>query len=417
MLQNFLERKPYSTGVKALDDILEDSFHYLLYQESIMKYLVWLGVEEKGTYDIIKKIAKKKFKEEELKELRTRLLDGWIKRVGKEDGFNETWQVVMDAAHYSFNASHSLSVAIDSMYGAYLKSHYPLEYFVTVLNLYSDDQDRTANLTDELKFFNIKLSDIKFGKSRSNYSIDKETNTIFKGIGSIKYLNNIVAEELYELSKNKFDNFADLLMAIKNTSCNSRQIDILIKLDYFSDFGNSKFLTKMVEILDMFKWGSAKQIKKTNINDEFLRSIVSRNSKHTESLYKDINCQEIIKELYEYYKAIITEDYSVKDKMAWQEEYIGYIDLKSQNPDDRFRLLVRTVKALKTKDKSKTWAYGLSCVSLYTGKSNELIVYQRNFDKNPIPEKSIILISPNCLTKKIYNEHVNWYLSNYEICA
>ena len=417
LLQNFLERKPYSTGVKALDDILEDSFHYLLYQESIMKYLVWLGVEEKGTYDIIKKIAKKKFKEEELKELRTRLLDGWIKRVGKEDGFNETWQVVMDAAHYSFNASHSLSVAIDSMYGAYLKSHYPLEYFVTVLNLYSDDQDRTANLTDELKFFNIKLSDIKFGKSRSNYSMDKETNTIFKGIGSIKYLNDIVAEELYELSKNKFDNFADLLMAIKNTSCNSRQIDILIKLDYFSDFGNSKFLTKMVEILDMFKWGAAKQIKKTNINDEFLKSIISRNSKHTESLYKDINCQEIIKELYEYYKAIITEDYSVKDKMAWQEEYIGYIDLKSQNPDDRFRLLVRTVKALKTKDKSKIWAYGLSCVSLYTGKSNELIVYQRNFDKNPISEKSIILISPNCLTKKVYNEHINWYLSNYEICA
>ena len=58
LLNNFVERKPYSTGVKDLDDILQDSFHYLMYQESIMKYLVWLGIEEKGTYDIIKKIAK-----------------------------------------------------------------------------------------------------------------------------------------------------------------------------------------------------------------------------------------------------------------------------------------------------------------------------------------------------------------------
>ena len=78
LLNNFLDRQPYSTGVKELDDILEDSFHYLMYQESIMKYLVFLGIEEKGTYDIIKKIAKKKFKEEELNALQMQLEEGWI---------------------------------------------------------------------------------------------------------------------------------------------------------------------------------------------------------------------------------------------------------------------------------------------------------------------------------------------------
>lgn len=100
LLNNFLDRKPYSTGVKELDDLLEDSFHYLLYQESIMTYLVWLGIEEKETYDIIKKISKKKFKEEELEELKEKLLKGWIKNVGTEEGFHETWQVVEDAARY-----------------------------------------------------------------------------------------------------------------------------------------------------------------------------------------------------------------------------------------------------------------------------------------------------------------------------
>lgn len=416
LLNTFLDRKSYTTGVPELDNILEDSFHFMMYQESIMKYLVWLGIEEKGTYDIIKKIAKKKFKEDELEKLRGQLLQGWIKQVGKEDGFNNTWQVVMDAAHYSFNASHSLSVAIDSIYGAYLKSHYPLEYYTVVLNLYGDDQDRTVNLTDELKYFGIKISDIEFGKSRSNYNMDKENNTIFKGIGSIKFLNDTVAEELYQLSLEKHDNFLDLLMDIKNTSCNSRQIDILIKLDYFKNYGNSQFLSKIYEMFTFFKFGTAKQIDKTKITDEFVKSVISRNSKHTEKQFREIDCMSIMNELYEYYKVTITNDFPAKDKISWQQEYMGYTDLRSSNPEDRFKLLVKSVKPLRTKDKSKTWAYALDCVSLYSSKNNELLVYQKIFDKNPLLENDIIQVNPNCMQKKVYNERVSWYLSNYTKC-
>ena len=101
LLENFIERRYYSTNVKELDELLQDSYHYLLYQESIMKYLNWLGIEESETYDIIKKIAKKKFKEKELIELKRELLEGWVKRIGTQDGFDETWQVVEDASRYS----------------------------------------------------------------------------------------------------------------------------------------------------------------------------------------------------------------------------------------------------------------------------------------------------------------------------
>ena len=101
LLNNFVDRKPYSTNVKELDDLLEDSYHYLLYQESIMKYLIWLGIEEKETYDIIKKISKKKFKEKELQELKNKLKKGWLNVVGKDEGFDETWKVVEDASRYS----------------------------------------------------------------------------------------------------------------------------------------------------------------------------------------------------------------------------------------------------------------------------------------------------------------------------
>lgn len=262
LLNHFLDREEYTTGVEELDDLLQDSFHYLLYQESIMSYLVFLGIEEKGTYDIIKKIAKKKFKEEELEELKGKLLHGWINKIGKEEGFNETWKVVEDAARYSFNASHALSVAIDSLYGAYLKSHYPLEYFTVTLSLYSDDMERTANLTDELKYFNIKLHNIKFGKSGSDYMMDKETNSIYKSITSVKYCNSQIAEELYELSKNHYDSFPELLKDInEKTSINSRQLTILTILDFFSDFGKNKYLLDIIELCNGVKEDKKNGIK------------------------------------------------------------------------------------------------------------------------------------------------------------
>ena len=338
LLNNFLDRLPYSTGVDALDNVLEDSFHYLLYQESIMKYLVWLGIEEKGTYDIIKKIAKKKFKEKELEELQKQLKEGWIKNVGTIDGFAETWQVIQDAAHYSFNASHSLSVAVDSIYGAYLKSHYPLEYFTVVLTMYADDMERTAKLISELPYFNIKINPVKFGKSGAEYTMDKETNSIYKGISSIKYCNSQIADELFELSKNKYNSFVDLLQDIKNlTSVNSRQLDILIGLDFFSDFGGNAKLLKVAEMYD--KLGTVKVIAKKKMEELGLSEFMMKKhcGKETQSQWREIDNHGLINDLCSNIK---DASLNAIDQMKYELEYLGSVDYVNSNMSDSYYAIV-----------------------------------------------------------------------------
>ena len=337
LLNNFLDRLPYSTGVEALDNILDDSFHYLLYQESIMKYLVWLGIEEKGTYDIIKKIAKKKFKEKELKELQERLQSGWIKNVGTIDGFAETWQVIQDAAHYSFNASHSLSVAVDSIYGAYLKSHYPLEYFSVVLTLYADDIDRTSKLIDELSYFGIGLQPVKFGKSGSDYTMDKENNQIYKGVQSIKYLNAQVGEELLELSNNEYGSFTDLLKDIKEkTSLNSKQLNILVALNYFEDFGKNDYLLKVIDIYD--KFSTAKIIAKKKMEElgvtEYLMSKYA--GKETKSQYRELDNEGLIKELC---SKLENKSLSIIEQIKFEIEYLGYAVYTNENMADYYYIV------------------------------------------------------------------------------
>ena len=339
LLNNFIERKPYSTGVKELDEILTDSYHYLLYQESIMKFLVWLGIEESGTYDIIKKIAKKKFKAEELEELKGKLLKGWIRNVGREEGFKETWQVIEDASRYSFNASHSLSVGLDSLYGAYLKSHYPLEYYTVAFNYYKDDIERTGKLTEELKHFGIKIESPKFGYAKGEYFFNKETNCIYKGVGCIKNLNSKVGDDLYELGNGRtklYKDFAEVLEDLKTkTSINSRQLDILIKIGYFEEYGKTQKLLKIVELFEGIY--SKKQFNKTKLPFGIGEDIFSQYSAtETKTLFKDVNKMGLIRYISDM---IPNKEIPLQTRLNTEVEMMGYVQYKNPILDKRYVLI------------------------------------------------------------------------------
>ena len=373
LLNNFVERQPYTTGVKDLDNILEDSFHYLIYQESIMKYLVWLGIEEKGTYDIIKKIAKKKFKEEELKTLKSQLLDGWVKNVGKEEGFNETWQVVEDAARYSFNASHSLSVAIDSLYGAYLKAHYPLEYFTVTLSLYSGDMDRTANLISEMNRFGIELKPIKFRHSNANYNIEKETNSIYKGVGAVKYCNEDVGNKLYEMKNQDFNSFLNLLEVFPG---NSRQREILIKLGYFDEFGGTLRLLKLCDLYDLYHGKKIIKKDKCNLPIDLVQKYATS---ETAKQYR-FESDAMDNLLYEFANFIPDGDIPLRTRLESEAEYLGYISYtnpKFQNTG--FVLDVNTKYSPK-----------ISIYHLDTGITTTYKLSKAAYQKNPFDKGNII---------------------------
>lgn len=384
LLDDFIERKSYTTGVPALDNILEDSEHRLIYQESIMKYLIWLGISEPQSYDVIKKIAKKKFKEPELKALKEQLLEGWQKQVGEEKGFEETWQVVEDAAKYSFNASHSLSYAYDSLYGAYLKSHYPLEYYTVALNYYSNDATRTGKLTSELKSYGITLEKPKFRYSIDEYFMDKENNKIYKGTGAIKFLNKECSLYLYSLKDKRYDSFIDLLEEVTNAKdennkayVNTRQLDILIKLQYFQEFGNNK---KLSIIYDYFKnlYGR-KLIAKDKLQDFNIPDYALKleGILETEKQYKFDNMCNILK-LIE--KNIPNESFDISEQVSFEMDALGYISMTYD--------VKKNICFVIDVDTKYTPRLTLYCLN--NGKSVMCKVNKNTFKNNPINKNDII---------------------------
>lgn len=333
----FIAREEFTTGSKYLDEVLESTHSYILFQENLMQYFEWLGVTPAESIGLIKKISKKKIHPEDFKNLEERIKVKWVENTGSLDDFDETWEMVQSCMSYGFCSAHAVATGIDCLYGAYLKSHYQLEYYTCTLSLYADDIERTSKLIAEMPYFNIKLQPIKFGKSGADYTLDRDTNSIYKGVQSIKFCNSQIADELLELSKNKYNSFIDLLKDInEHTSVNSRQLEILIKLNFFSDFGNNKYLLEVVDIYN--KFANAKIIAKKKMEElgvsEFLMKKYA--GKETKSQWRDLDNSGLIKELC---SKLENKPLDIVSQVKADMEYLGYSDYINKNMSEDYYIV------------------------------------------------------------------------------
>ena len=345
LINHFLNRKSYSTGVPQLDEILSDSYHYMLYQESIMAYLNWLGIDMKETYDIVKKISKKVYMNhpEQMEELKNKCRPQWLEKVGNIKGFEDTWKVMNDAGSYAFNSAHSYCVGNDGAEIAYTKAYYPYETYEVCLNWFDrkKNKDKVALLKEEMKrAFDIETGELKFGRNNVQFTLDKENHCINPSLTSLKSMGKNVASEIYELSQNTtYNDFYTLLKDIlNNTSTNKKMLDILIKIDYFEMFGNSQKLLDFVYyygILNEKKAPKKLTISK-NILDNNIIEIIKKHSISTEATYTKFNSEECLKDIWDY---IPNNKIDFKQDIINKEEIFGYIDYKNENIDKRYIMI------------------------------------------------------------------------------
>ena len=125
MLPTFLDRRHFDYGIPAFDKLIqtrEMTSSFLLYQEQTMKTLQFAGFTAPESYSAIKAIAKKH--PEKVLPLKARFLEGFAVKADLPSA-EKVWQIIEDATSYGFNSSHAVCVALDSLYGAWLKAHHP----------------------------------------------------------------------------------------------------------------------------------------------------------------------------------------------------------------------------------------------------------------------------------------------------
>ena len=384
--EGFLSRKHYTTGSKDLDEVLHETGGYILFQESLMRYFDWLGVTPAESIGLIKKISKKKIKQEDFDSLESRIKKKWIENTGSENMFNETWELVQSCISYGFCSAHAAATSLDMCYGAYLKVNYPLEYYKVCLDNYADDEVRTKKLINELKYFGIKFEAVKFRHSKSNHMYDRDTNTIYKGLSSIKYISASIGDELYTLKDNSYDNFTALLIDItNNTSVNTKQLDILIKSDFFSEFGNVNKLTNInnffQRLYDKNREAFKKQIKKDKVTeagltDEIIKAFCY---KETEKTYMQVDFYSMLCEIE---KTVKYADIGLLQKISNHILYLGSTTIS----DKRYKNFACVTNIIE-KQSPIVYLYAIA-----NGNTIEVKIPRQKFNKQKLEIGDVIYI-------------------------
>lgn len=326
---NFINRIPQSTGSAELDEVLKQTNGQIIMQECLMQYFEWLNVSPADSIGLIKKISKKKIKPDDFKKLEANLRETWIQKVGNDDAFDITWNALQDQMSYGYCSAHACAVALDCLYCAYLKSHYPIEYYTVVLNIYTDDVEKTNRLCAEMKNFGISLSNAKFRHASSKYGYDKTNNIIYKSISSIKNIGKDTGDKLYDMGEilPTKSTFLDVLSTIDdNKICNSRELEILISIGFFSEFGNPNQLLQIVELYN--KYATAKVIKKDKLTQEEKQIVHKYAQKETEKQFRDINNIGLLTELINSVKIDTTQ----LEQVSYDLKYLGYSNLIFNTP-------------------------------------------------------------------------------------
>jgi DNA polymerase III alpha subunit len=404
MYKIFAERQPFNYGIPTFDKLIqtpEMPASFVLYQEMAMTALNFAGIPMTECYEIIKCISKKRvdrirsFKDQFLKGFSDKIVECENKTKEESDKIAEmVWQIISDSAAYSFNASHSYCVSNDSLYGAYLKSHYPLEFYETFLRI----MDEKGNKKDRMKAaqreaekaFRIRFMPFRFRQDNRNIVADSKTNTITNTLRSIKGFGAKMGDLLYELKDNKYETFTDLLIDLEEKGIMCVKIESLIKIKYFNEFGENG---KLLELYKEFSKGKCRYDKKHSGKTKIKR----------------------IEGLKEIEVSLPNTSLTMKDQLQIEREILGYIQM-TYDVDKRFVLIMN----LDTTYAPKIEFYCLKNAAVETWK-----IPSRYFKKHPIKAGDIIYLdkwTPKCKKKKLEDgsfEEIEgtqeWWLDEYTI--
>lgn len=418
------------TGSKPIDDFLSNTFGFLVFQEQIISFLHQYCGFTMGEADIVRRGFAKKTGTDKyipiiknggyLTDQSDHYIKGYIATMKDQYGINEDKseedivafiQVIEDASSYLFSLNHSQPYSYEGYVSGYLRTYYPLEFLTTALNINKDKEEKTIGLTNYARKIGILIKSPKFRYSKAEYFCDKENRCIYKGVGAIKFMNTNIADELYSLRDKKYDSFIEILVDIMDTSLNSRQLEILIKLDFFSEFGGIEYLLACYSLFS--KYYGKKQIKKERAFEEELDFHIIRKYANKESakMFSDLDSVGMLNELI---AAIPNEKTSIRTKIAYQLENLGYIDII----DKKYTGYCVVV------DLNVDFSPKLKLYALANGNTIPVKIDKKTFASKQLRRGDIIKVENQYRRNKMRRvdgryvelDEKEWWLSDYRVC-
>jgi DNA polymerase-3 subunit alpha len=242
-IAEYLENRKNPKKIKYLHPllrgILEETYGVAIYQEQVLKIAREMSGFTYGRADLLRRAMSKK-KIAVMEAERAAFLDG-----AKQNGVSESvaatvYSDIEKFAGYAFNKSHAAAYAYISYRTAYLKTHFPAEFFAALLTSVSYSSEKIAFYKNEMKKQGIKILPPDITRSERKFTAESGSQIRF-GLSAVKGIGDRAAEEIIKIrNENKIDSCESFC---KNSDINiisRKALESLVLTGAFDVFGKPR---------------------------------------------------------------------------------------------------------------------------------------------------------------------------------
>ncbi|MGZ3712176.1 MAG: DNA polymerase III subunit alpha, partial [Bdellovibrionota bacterium] len=261
MVDDFIERKhgriEIEYPVPQLEEVLKESLGVIIYQEQVMRAARVLAGYSLGEADLLRRAMGKK-KPEEMAKMKAGFVERSVKNNLTAEKATEIFDLIEKFAGYGFNKSHAMVYALISFQTAYLKAHYPPQFYAALLTTELSDTDKLSKYIGDAKDHGISVfgPDVNESEGLFNVVVDATgAETIRFGLEAIKGCGAAAVGVIVEERKanGPFHSFPDFCKRMSAKKVNKKTLEALIRAGAFDSLYvndrkvNRQTLTKSME--------------------------------------------------------------------------------------------------------------------------------------------------------------------------
>ncbi len=237
--------------------------------------------------------------------------------------------------------SHSCAYIVVAYWCAWLKVHFPPEWWAAVMS--DCDQERLKTYMNVARAEGVKFGLINIEHLTVNYTVDPETRMVTPGLTSIKGIGDTAANKLQGART-----YSDIDDFVSKNGKDKKVISRLILLGAFTRYHQN---IKATWMWYQYKYcnDEASKIIYKEINDKLLevwttKRIDEERSRQIEVYKKEfpnrnkipakiLNWMPKVNPSRNEVMSLVVDDYALKERLAFEKEYLGYY---WHNPMDMF---------------------------------------------------------------------------------
>ncbi len=238
-IDSFIARKHGRESVEyripALKEILDVTYGCIVYQEQVMQICRSLAGYSLARADIVRRAMSKK-KSSVMKAEEESFIFGCAQNGISEKDAKAVFSDMVSFAKYAFNKSHATAYGLLSYRTAYLKAHYPAQYFAALLTSVLDSSEKVRSYIADASRYGVNVLPPDINKSEENFSIDGKD--IRFGLLAIRNVGrNFAAALINERKKSPYRSLDNFIVRLINTDINKRMLESMIKCGVFDSLG------------------------------------------------------------------------------------------------------------------------------------------------------------------------------------